>query len=182
MAQRAFSFVTQTSVTTPASPEVVFATIADLRAHLVWSGERAADDDFKLLDLAQTSGGGVGVGTTFESTGANFNGTFHDRSEITAMAPPNLFVIDTDARLDRRRGDPWEVHFTHRYDVEPEGTGSRITYTETISRLNYVPYWLSAPLRPLSRAVINRADRKQLENLAQLALERSSPETGATPG
>ena len=174
MTQRPFSFVTQTSVSSRASPEAVFATLTDLQAHLEWSGQRASDDDFKLLTIEQKGLGSVQAGTTFESSGSNFNGTFHDRSTISVVSPPNVFVIDTDARLDRKRGRPWEVHFTHRYDVRSEGTGSRITYTETISRVNYIPYWLRAPLRPLSRSLINRADEKQLRNLADLAAERSA--------
>jgi Glyoxalase-like domain len=34
------------------------------------------------------------------------------------------------------------VHFSLRYDVLPDGTGSRIVYTETAERVNYVPYRL----------------------------------------
>lgn len=170
--QRAFSFRTQTTVVSEAPPEDVYAVIADLRQHLVWSGERAKDPTFKLLNL-EAPGGTATVGTRFSSTGANFNGTFNDRSVVTEATPPSLFVIDTDARLDRKRGRTWKVHFEHRYDIEPEGTGSRITYTETITRLNYVPYWLKFWMRPLSRRVINSADRKQLANLARLAEERS---------
>jgi hypothetical protein len=172
MQQRVFHFRTQTSVTSTASPAGVFDTITDLRAHLEWSGERAEDDGFKLLDVDAPDGVAV-VGTEFTSTGANFNGTFHDRSVITVADPPRVFVIDTDARLDRKHAKPWEVHFEHRYDIEPEADGSRITYTETISRLNYVPYWLRWWFRPISRAVIDKADRKQLRNLAQLAEERA---------
>jgi len=174
MSRRPFSFVTQTSVTSTASPEVVFATISDLRAHLEWSGERAEDQTFKLLTIERTSPGDVEVGSTFESSGANFNGTFHDRSVITEMSPPRVFVIETDARLDRRHGRPFEVHFIHRYDIEPESSGSRITYTETIDRLNYVPYWLQAPFRPITRRAIDRGDRKQLTNLAELSAERAA--------
>jgi hypothetical protein len=37
-----------------------------------------------------------------------------------------------------------------------------------------VPYWLQFWLRPLSRMIINRADEKQLANLARLAEERST--------
>jgi hypothetical protein len=172
MSQRAFSFRTQTSATSGAPPEVVFDVITDLRAHLVWSGERAADDTFKLLSVDAPQGA-AWVGTAFTSTGANFNGTFHDRSVITAAVRPSLFIIDTDAHLDRTRGKPWDVHFEHRYDIEPSGAGSRIVYTETIQRLNYVPYWLQPWLRPLSRVLINKGDRKQLQNLARLAEERS---------
>lgn len=168
--QRTFSFQTQTSTTSNAPPDVVFDVITDLRAHLEWSGERAADDTFKLLAVDAPHGAAT-VDTAFTSTGANFNGTFHDRSVITAATRPSLFIIETDARLDRKHGKPWDVHFEHRYDVEPAGDGSLIVYTETIQRLNYVPYWLQPWMRPISKAAINKADRKQLDNLARLAEE-----------
>lgn len=172
MSQRPFLFVTQTSVRSKALPEMVFDVITDLTAHLEWSGERATDDSFKLLTL-EASQATASVGTTFTSTGANFNGTFHDRSVVTESARPNRFTIETDARLDRKRGKTWEVHFEHRYDVQPDGGGSRIVYTESIQRLNYVPYWLKPGVRSLFRPLVNRADRKQLSNLARLAEERS---------
>ena len=147
--------------------------VADLPSHLVWSGERASDETFKLLSL-ESSVRTASVGTEFRSTGANFNGTFHDRSVVTEATRPSTFVIETDATLERRRGRTWEAHFVHRYDIVPEDDGSRITYTETIDRVNYVPYWLSPIVRPIFRPLVNRADRKQLENLARLAEERSS--------
>ena len=172
MAQRPFVFRTRTSVTSKAPPKVVYDVVADLRMHLVWSGERASDPTFKLLTL-DAPAGTAAVGTSFSSSGANFNGTFHDRSVVAEASAPDRFVIETDARLERKRGKPWEVHFQHRYDIEPDGEGSRITYTETIQRLNYVPYWLHFLVRPISRALINSADRKQLANLARLAEERA---------
>jgi hypothetical protein len=171
MAQRSFVFRTQTAVTSKAPPEVVYDTIADLRAHLVWSGDRATDESFKLLSLEAPNGPAT-VGTTFTSTGANFNGTFNDRSVVAEASRPTRLVIETDARLDRKHGKPWEVHFSHRYDIDPIGAGSRIVYTETVQRVNYIPYWLQFWMRPFSRMVINRADEKQLSNLARLAEER----------
>ena len=92
---------------------------------------------------------------------------------MTVATPPTAFVIETDAHLDRKRGKPWDAHFIHRYDVAPDGDGSRITYTETIERVNYVPYWLQPGVRSIFKVYVNRADRKQLENLARLAEERS---------
>ena len=166
-------FQTSVTVATSVPPRVIYDTVADLKAHLVWSGERASDDGFKLLSL-EGPDGAAGVGTTFSSTGANFNGTFHDRSVVTVASPPSLFVIQTDARLERTRGKPWEVQFIHRYDIEADGSGSRITYTDTAHRMNYVPYWLKAPLRPITRAVIRKGDTQQLTNLARLAEERAS--------
>lgn len=145
--------------------------ITDLQAHLEWSGARAKDDTFKLLSLDGPAGP-VSEGTAFTSRGANFNGTFHDRSVVTELRRPHRFIIETDATLDRKRGRTWQVHFEHRYDIAPEGDGSRITYTETIQRVNYVPYWLRPWARPLFKPLVNRADRRQLQNLAALAEER----------
>ena len=173
MADRPFGFRTHPSVTSSASPEAVFDVIADLRNHLIWSGERAESDGFKMLTLEARPGRAT-VGTTFTSTGSAGNDTFHDRSVVMEVSPPRTFVIETDARLERRNAKTWEAHFSHRYDVLPEGSGSRIVYTETIERVNYLPYWLKPGIRTIFRPWVNRADRKQLRNLARLAEERSS--------
>ena len=179
-ATEGFRFETSVTVSCEASPQVVYDTIADLRAHLDWSGERASDDDFKLLEL-DAPGGAASVGTEFTSTGANFNGTFHDRSVVTEATPPNRFAIETHARLDRTRGKAWEVRFLHRYDIRSEGSGSAITYTDTAHHMNYVPYWLRFWFRPITRAAIHKGDTKQLENLARLAEERGSGRGGPSP-
>jgi Polyketide cyclase / dehydrase and lipid transport len=171
VADRALGYRTQTSATSKAPPEVVFDTIADLRNHLVWSGERASDQTFKLLSL-EPSGVIAEVGTTFTSSGANYNGTFHDRSVVTVVSRPQTFAIETDAHLDRKHSRPWDAHFEHRYDITPEGDGTTITYTETIQRVNYVPYWLAPVVRSLFKVLVNQADRKQLQNLARLAEEQ----------
>jgi hypothetical protein len=132
MAERAFHVRTKTSVTSSASPDTVFDVVSDLRAHLIWSGERADDPTFKLLSLNDAHTGRATAGTEFSSTGANFNGTFHDRSVVTHAERPNVFVIETDARLDRNRGRQWHVHFIHRYDITSEGTGSRTRRPSTV--------------------------------------------------
>jgi hypothetical protein len=172
VADRPLGYVTQTSAVSAAAPEVVYETISDLRNHLDWSGERASSQTFKLLSI-QAPDGPAAVGTAFSSSGAADNGTFHDRSEVTVATAPITFVIETDAHLDRKRGKPWDAHFIHRYDVAAEGEGSRITYTETIERVNYVPYWLQPGVRSIFKVYVDRADRKQLENLARLAEERA---------
>jgi hypothetical protein len=171
-ADRPLGYLTQTSVTSAAPPDVVYDVIADLKNHLDWSGDRAADDTFKLLSIDAPDGTAV-VGTTFTSSGAAENGTFHDRSQVTVATRPAAFVIETDAHLDRTRGKPWDAHFVHRYDIAPDGAGSTITYTELIERVNYVPYWLQPVIRSAFRVYVNRADRKQLSNLARLAEERA---------
>lgn len=172
MEQRPFTVRTQTSTTSRASPDEVYDVISDMRDHLEWSGERASDETFKLLTL-EAPEDRASVGTTFTSTGANYNGTFRDRSVVTEATRPTTFVIETEARLEHKRGKTWTAQFTHRYDIEPLDAGSRIVYTETIHRVNYVPYWLKWWVRPIFKPLVNRADRKQLENLARLAEERA---------
>jgi hypothetical protein len=177
MADRPFGFRTHPSVTSSASPEAVFDVIADLRNHLIWSGERAESDGFRMLTLEAPPGPAV-VGTTFTSSGSAGKDMFHDRSVVTEVSRPRTFVIETDARLERRNAETWEARFSHRYDVLPEGSGSQIVYTETIERVNYLPYWLKPGVRTIFKPWVNRADRKQLRNLARLAEERSRE----TPG
>ena len=147
--------------------------IADLRNHVVWSGEMAASEGFKMLSIDAPEGPAA-VGTAFSSSGSAQKDTFHDRSVVTEATRPSTFVIETDATLERKSAPTWEAHFVHRYDITPEGNGSRIVYTETIERVNYLPYWLKPVIRTIFRPWVNRADRKQLQNLARLAEERSA--------
>jgi Polyketide cyclase / dehydrase and lipid transport len=170
---REFRFETSVSVTSAAPPEVVYDLVSDLRSHLDWSGERAASDAFKLLTLDASEGTAM-VGTRFASTGASDNGTFHDTSVVTEASRPTRFAFETDSRLERTHGKTWEVHFSHRYDLAPDGQGTRIVYTDTVQRVNYVPYWLQPWFRPITRRLIDRADTKQMENLARAAEERAS--------
>ncbi len=53
-----FRFETSVAVTSEAPLQVVYDTIADLRAHLEWAGERASDDDFRLLTIEAPDGAG----------------------------------------------------------------------------------------------------------------------------
>lgn len=164
---REFRFETSVSVTSPPPPDVVNDLVADLGSHLDWSGERASDA-FKLLTLDAPEGPTT-VGTRFASTGASDNGTFHDASVVTEASRPTRFAFETDSRLERTRGKTWEVRFSHRYDIVSDGQGSRIVHTDTVQRVNYVPYWLQPWFRPITRRIIDRADTKQMENLARAA-------------
>ncbi|HET8525809.1 MAG TPA: SRPBCC family protein [Actinomycetota bacterium] len=171
-ADKPFGFRTHPTVTSSASPEAVYDVIADLRNHLQWSGDMAADDGFKMLSLDAPEGPAA-AGTRFSSSGSAQKDTFRDRSVVTEATRPTVFVIETDATLERKSAPTWEAHFVHRYDITHEGGGSRIVYTETIERVNYLPYWLKPGIRTIFRPWVNRADRKQLQNLAWLAEERS---------
>src|SRR5262245_20553748 len=172
-ADKPFGFQTHPTVTSSAPPEAVYDVIADLRNHIVWSGEMAASEGFKMLSIDAPDGPAT-VGTTFMSSGSATKDSFRDRSVVTEANRPGRFTIETDATLERKSGPTWEAHFIHRYDITLEGGGSRIVYTETIERVNYVPYWLKPVIRTIFKPWVNRADRKQLRNLARLAEQRSA--------
>jgi Polyketide cyclase / dehydrase and lipid transport len=172
-ADKPFGFQTHPTVTSSASPEAIYDVIADLRNHVVWSGEMAASEGFRMLSLDAPEGTAA-VGTTFSSSGSAQKDTFHDTSVVTEASRPSRFVIETDATLQRKSAPTWEAHFVHAYDIRPDGAGSRIVYTETIEGVNYLPYWLKPGIRTIFRPWVNRADRRQLRNLARLAEERSA--------
>jgi hypothetical protein len=166
----------EASVTSKASPDAVYNVLADLSTHLQWAGEQAARDDFKLLSL-QAPKGRASVGTTFTSTGANSkdgSSTFHDESIVTEATAPSLFAFVTDAHLERKRRPTWQVRFVHRYDVQPEGTGSRISYTASVYPVNYRPYWLHPIARPMTRMMVKKYSAKHMENLSALAEKATS--------
>lgn len=157
------------SVTSTATAERLFAALTDLPAHLEWAGRRSAYKTFALLEL-DDPGIPLAVGTTFSSVGASPNGTFHDSSVVTEVEPSRRLAFVTDARLDRKHGAEWRMHFLHRYDVEPQPSGCRVDYSCTAThRTNYVPYWLRPWMRPLTRAMVSHQMRVQLGNLVALA-------------
>jgi hypothetical protein len=164
-----------TSVTTAASAEAVYDVLADVRTHLSWAGTEAPNKGFRLMTL-DAPGGLAVAGTTFTSTGAgNAKETdvFHDRSTVTEAVPGRVFAFGTDARLERGHGETWLTHFEHRYELRPDGAGTRIDYTCDVVRGSYRPYWLHPFLRRMTRAMVTRMMTKHLANLARMAERRS---------
>jgi len=162
------------SATSTASPEDIYEILADLSTHIEWAGKQAARKDFKLLTLDAPKGRAA-VGTTWASTGANSkNGsmTFHDRSVVTEAAVPNRFAFVTDAHLERKNRKTWDVRFVHRYEVQPEGAGSRIMYEARVYPVNYRPYWLHPLMRPVSKKMVSIFAGKHMANLARMAENR----------
>ena len=113
-----------------APPEVVYDSIADLRAHPAWGGAKQRIG-FGLLSL-DAPDGPAAAGTTFSSTGAMPMSlrSWHDRSSVTVAQRPGAFEFVTHASLRRSRR-PMEATFRHRYDIAPAPGGSTVTYTFT---------------------------------------------------
>ena len=151
-ADRPLGYRTQTSVTSAASPQIVYDTIADLRNDPDWSGERASSETFKLLSM-EAPKGPAAVGTAFTSSGSADNGTFHDRSEVTVASGPTTFVHSRPILTSiASEGSPGMLTSSTGTTSRPRQGTPRITYTETIERVSYVPYWLKPGCARSSRS------------------------------
>jgi uncharacterized protein YndB with AHSA1/START domain len=161
----------EATVTSKASPDVVYEILGDPSTHLQWAGREAPRQDFRLLTLDAPKGL-ASVGTRFLSTGANSkdgSSTFHDESIVTEATPPSLFAFVTESHLSRKHRKTWEVRFVHRYEVHPNGVGSRITYTASVYPVNYRPYWLHPLMRPMTKKLVNVFTTKHISNLSRMA-------------
>jgi len=112
-----------------AGPEAVFDVLADLRTHLRWGGADQSAD-FRLLTLEAPAGPAV-AGTTFSSTGTIPMSArrWSDHSTVTVADRPRRFEFTTDATAGAGRA--MSARYSHRYDISPEGSGSRVIYTMT---------------------------------------------------
>jgi hypothetical protein len=165
----------RSSVGSSAPPAAVYEVLADLRTHLDWAGRQAREKSFRLLDL-QAPAGLASVGTTFGSTGANSkdgSSTFHDRSTVIEARTGSALAFETASRLDRKRRPTWACRFVHRYAIEPDGAGSRISYTCEVYPQNYRPYWLHPLMRPLTRGSVQHVVHRHLGNLARTVEART---------
>jgi hypothetical protein len=122
-------FETVVSVRSPATPMEVYDVLADLQTHLVWG---AGKNGLRSLTAPP---GPARVGTEFESTGDDPLGPFEDRSVVTEARPGELFEFVTDAHQRSRRGGQVEWTLVHRYEIEPVDDGSRVTYTNRVTRI-----------------------------------------------
>jgi hypothetical protein len=129
MNQRPPIITFRVSVPATASPDAVYAVLADLSSHLVWTGERAADKNFRLLALEAPPAPAT-VGDRFSSKGANgFSMTFFDSSVVVEAERGTHFGFETESRLERKHRPTWLARFEHRYTITPSGAGAGIDYT-----------------------------------------------------
>ncbi len=121
------------------------------------------------------------MGTTFTSSGDRGQGHVPRPVGRHGGVAAARFVIETDSRLDRKSAETWEAHFSHRYDIEPDGAGSQ-DRVHGDDRARELRALLAQAWHPnLFRPLVNRADRKQLRNLARLAEERADELIDSSP-
>jgi hypothetical protein len=168
--------VVRVEATSTARPETVYGLLADLSSHLVWAGERQAEK-VRLLTIDAPKGPAV-VGTEWRSTGSDPMGTFSDRSVVTEATRGRVFEFVTEARLTTKNGSPVDWTNVHRYELSPNGRGSRITYAIRIARVSATPGLLAAfnvpGIRALGLKAWSKVMRRTVRNLARVAEEREA--------
>jgi len=159
-----------------ATPEAVYDVLADPRTHLIWAGERQGKKT-RLTSVEAPDGPAV-VGTEFTTTGADPMGTFGDTSVVTEASRPGVLEFVTEATLTTKKGVASNWTLVHRYEIAADGAGSRIAYTERVTRISDLPGMLTIfNVRGLSGVLLRfskRITRKSVRNLARLAEERAS--------
>ncbi len=119
-------------------PEEVWRQLTDWPSAAGWLG---------VEDLRADGSTAVGTRLTFRARGRE------QHSEITAVDPGRFVVL---------RSVQGGVTADYRYSVEPAGAGSTIILDADVSTSGAVRL-----LAPVIRAAIRRADRSQLDRLAE---------------
>jgi len=162
--------------TCAARPEVVYDVLSDLRTHLEWGGAKQSSV-FRLKALTAPSGPAT-VGTAFSSSGTIPMSGRHweDRSTVTVAIRPSVFEFATEARArDARR--EMAAQYVHRYEIAPDGAGSRVTYTLTEERVADPMLRFAIPgMREMSWRMAAFMLARGFRNLLTLAAARSAAE------
>ena len=160
--------------TSAAPAEAVYDLLVDLPSHLEWAGARQLETT-RLLSMDAPAGSAT-VGTEFVTTGTDGKvAKFSDRSVVTEAARPEVFEFVTESHREGKPGSrPWDLTLVHRYEIASHGTGSRVAYSEEITRMAGAPRMLSTRgLRRLVFLVAGKYMRRGFDALLALAEERS---------
>jgi hypothetical protein len=135
-----------------APPASVYETLADLSTHLDWGGRRQWRG-FRLLSL--TADGRAGVGTSFTSRGTvpMTLARSEDRSVVVEATPGAVFEFHTDSTVRWPLGTRTTSRWEHRYEISPDGDGSRVVYRLRLTADIQPPVRMRVPMM---RAMIDR--------------------------
>jgi hypothetical protein len=166
-----------------ARPEEVYDVLADLRSHLEWGGSRQFRS-FRLLSL-EAPNGLADVGTLFTSTGRipMNRSRFDDRNEVTQADRPQVFEISTRSTIPWPKRPHAEGTFVNRFEISPDGDGSRVVYTSEQLRFLEPPWGIRYPLlrNVTYRVWIPIWSRRGFRNLLRMAEERSAAASSRRP-
>ena len=120
--------------------------------------------------------GPADVGTEFFTTGSDGKvARWADRSVVTEAIRPRMFEFVTEGRRQAKPGSrPWLMTLVHRYEIAPEGGGSRVTYTEDVTRWAGAPWILR--VRAINRMLFRMSAkymRRGFDGMLAMAAESS---------
>jgi len=158
-----------------APAEAVYELLADLRSHLEWAGAKQLETT-RLLTMEAPAGPAT-VGTEFVTTGSDGKvARFADRSVVTEATRPAVFEFVTQSSRQGKPGSrPWHVTLVHRYEIDSEPNGCRVTYTEEITRMSGAPRAFAMPgIRRLIYRISARYMRRGFDALIAMAEEQTA--------
>jgi Polyketide cyclase / dehydrase and lipid transport len=158
-----------------APPEAVYDTLADIPTHLEWGGKRVKKN-FRLTGIEGGSSAAA-LGDEWSSTGSAPDGSFRDRSVVTEASRPRSFEFRTESHVAFKSGAEAEWTTVNRYDIEPRGAGSKVTYSQRMTRatdLGGAKMLLNPIVGPFARMMIGGLVKPAMKNLGAMAAERGS--------
>ena len=158
-----------------ASPAAVYDVLADLSTHLDWAGKRQ-HRGFRLLSVSGV--GPLEAGTEFTSVGSipMARTRWENQNEVTEARRPEVVEIRTEAVAVWRSGERTEAVYEHRYQIVPDGTGSRVTYRMRQTAIENPPRRMRLPMmRTMThRVMIPWFCKRGFTNLLRSAERRGS--------
>lgn len=164
-----------------ASPEAIYAVLANPANGLEWSGKEAPFI-FRLRDV-EAPDGALTAGDTWTSKGTVGYFRFQDRSTVVVAEPGRRFGFDTESTVPRRLRPTWQGRFENRYTIRPDGTGSIVEYNGDGFATSYVAYMWWPGVKAMTRMMFTMLIKKTLKNLgreaaAQPALQARTAQNG----
>lgn len=162
------------SMKTSAPPEAVYDLLADVRSHLEWGGNRGKEN-FRLTAI-EVEDAPVRQGSEWSSTGIAPDGTFRDRSVVTEASRPSTLAFVTNAHVNFKKGGEGDWTLVNRYEIQAEGSGSLVTYTQRLTRatkLGPMKMMLNPLFAGVGRMMVSGLVKPAMKNLAAMAEERA---------
>jgi uncharacterized protein YndB with AHSA1/START domain len=123
---RSDSFRVQRSLSIAVPPEKIFALVDDFHNWTSWAPQDKEDATMKRTYSGPASG--FGAISEWQSRGSAGSG----RMSIAESARPTRIVIQTDFVK------PFEAHNVNEFILEPEGAGTKVTWTMRGSNLYFM--------------------------------------------
>ena len=171
-AGREIAFRKSTKIGAP--PEAVYEVLADVRTNLEWGGTRGKKN-FRLTGI-EVGTEPIQQGAGWSSTGIAPDGSFRDRSVVTEASRPSALEFVTDAHITFKKGGEGDWTVVNRYEIEPEGAGSMLTYTQRVTRataLGPMKMMLNPILGGVGRMMAAGLIKPAMRSLAAMAEERA---------